>query len=153
MKHGSPKKPKQKVIVKINDRGPFHDDRLIDLSYGAAVKLDIARKGTGRVEVRVIDGSEPSADQTPEAEAQPPESTGKTYVQVGAFKYFVNAQDMRARAAGAGLLDVSVDKDDRAAGGTIYRVRVGPYRDHQQVDATLAKLRDAGIIDYKLIAE
>ncbi|WP_045728237.1 septal ring lytic transglycosylase RlpA family protein [Xanthomonas sp. GPE 39] len=40
------------VVVRINDRGPFHDDRLIDLSYAAAVKLGITGKGTGRVEVR-----------------------------------------------------------------------------------------------------
>ena len=43
------------VIVKVNDRGPFHDDRLIDLSYAAAAKLDILPYGTGEVEVRAID--------------------------------------------------------------------------------------------------
>ncbi|MDY4285731.1 septal ring lytic transglycosylase RlpA family protein [Xanthomonas sacchari] len=42
----------ESVVVRINDRGPFHDDRLIDLSYAAAVKLGITGKGTGRVEVR-----------------------------------------------------------------------------------------------------
>lgn len=43
------------VIVKVNDRGPFHDDREIDLSYAAAARLDILGKGTGRVEVEAID--------------------------------------------------------------------------------------------------
>ena len=49
------------VIVRVNDRGPFHHGRLIDLSYAAAVKLGITRKGTGRVEVRALqaDGSQP----------------------------------------------------------------------------------------------
>ncbi|WP_022970676.1 septal ring lytic transglycosylase RlpA family protein, partial [Xanthomonas maliensis] len=42
----------QSVVVRINDRGPFHDGRLIDLSYAAAVKLGITGKGTGNVEVR-----------------------------------------------------------------------------------------------------
>lgn len=43
------------VIVRINDRGPFHDDRLIDLSYAAAAKLNILKGGTGRVRVQAID--------------------------------------------------------------------------------------------------
>ncbi|SDL76044.1 rare lipoprotein A [Modicisalibacter muralis] len=43
------------VIVKVNDRGPFHGDRLIDLSYAAAARLDILRGGTGRVRVEAID--------------------------------------------------------------------------------------------------
>lgn len=42
----------ESVVVRVNDRGPFHDDRVIDLSYAAAVKLGITGKGTGRVEVR-----------------------------------------------------------------------------------------------------
>ncbi|HLM53010.1 MAG TPA: septal ring lytic transglycosylase RlpA family protein [Pseudoxanthomonas sp.] len=42
------------VVVRVNDRGPFHDGRVVDLSYAAAVKLDIVRKGTGRVEVRAL---------------------------------------------------------------------------------------------------
>ncbi len=45
----------KKVIVKVNDRGPFHSNRLLDLSYAAAAKLDILRKGTGRIEVTAID--------------------------------------------------------------------------------------------------
>lgn len=42
------------VVVRVNDRGPFHDGRLIDLSYAAAVKLGITQRGTGRVEVRAL---------------------------------------------------------------------------------------------------
>lgn len=43
-----------KVLVKVNDRGPFHPDRIIDLSYAAALELGIVAKGTGLVEVRAI---------------------------------------------------------------------------------------------------
>lgn len=42
------------VVVRVNDRGPFHEGRVVDLSYAAAVKLDITRRGTGRVEVRAL---------------------------------------------------------------------------------------------------
>ena len=57
----------RKMIVKVNDRGPFHDDRLIDLSYTAASKLDILATGTGMVEVRAIDTGElpPTLAPTP----------------------------------------------------------------------------------------
>ncbi len=47
---------RKSTIVRINDRGPFHDDRLIDLSYAAAVKLDFAHRGTARVKVEVLSG-------------------------------------------------------------------------------------------------
>ncbi len=49
----------RKIIVKINDRGPFKDHRIIDLSYAAAIKLGITEAGTGLVEVRAIDPSQP----------------------------------------------------------------------------------------------
>jgi len=43
------------VILRVNDRGPFHSDRIIDLSYGAAMKLGYAESGVARVQVEVID--------------------------------------------------------------------------------------------------
>jgi rare lipoprotein A len=46
------------VVVRVNDRGPFHSNRIIDLSYAAAVKLDFIRKGTTRVEVRALQPGE-----------------------------------------------------------------------------------------------
>jgi len=51
------------VIVRINDRGPFHENRIIDLSFAAAVKLGVWPKGTGLVEVRAIDPSEANSDR------------------------------------------------------------------------------------------
>ena len=45
----------RKMIVKINDRGPFHEDRIIDLSYAAAIKLGVDQTGTARIDVRAID--------------------------------------------------------------------------------------------------
>ena len=56
----------RKIIVKINDRGPFKKNRIIDLSYAAAIKLDITKAGTGLVEVRAIDPTQPQ-QQTPPA--------------------------------------------------------------------------------------
>ena len=139
----------KQVIVKINDRGPFHGDRIIDLSYGAAVKIGMASAGTGRVEVRVIDGTEPTERQT--AAVPNPRVTNGTYVQLGAFKHFVNAQEMRARAQGAGLFAVSVDQTKNSTGESLYRVRVGPFVNNAKIESTIAKLQAAGISDYKLV--
>ncbi len=50
------------VIVRINDRGPFAENRIIDLSYVAAIKLGVWQKGTGMVEVRAIDPAHPDRD-------------------------------------------------------------------------------------------
>ncbi len=49
----------KKIVVRVNDRGPFHPDRIIDLSYVAAAKLGIAEKGTGLVEIRVLEPKDP----------------------------------------------------------------------------------------------
>lgn len=51
------------VIVRVNDRGPFHENRVIDLSFAAAVKIGVWPKGTGLVEVRAIDPTEPGSDR------------------------------------------------------------------------------------------
>ncbi len=48
-------KNRKQIVVRVNDRGPFHDNRVIDLSYSAAIKLDIVKQGTGLVEVRALD--------------------------------------------------------------------------------------------------
>lgn len=54
----------RRIIVRVNDRGPFHENRVIDLSYVAAAKLDLVRHGTGLVEIRVIDPANPQAHRT-----------------------------------------------------------------------------------------
>ena len=59
------------VVVRVNDRGPFHDGRVVDLSYAAAVKLDIHRRGTGRVEVRALQPGEALAKAPQRVQAAP----------------------------------------------------------------------------------
>ncbi len=144
----------KQVVVKINDRGPFHADRIIDLSGGAAVKIGLASQGTGRVEVRVIDtGGKPSSNTSHTTAVAQPLTASGTYIQVGAFQQFVNAQAMRARTQGAGLLAVSVDEGQTAAGTKLYKVRVGPYVNTARIDGAIAKLRAAGITEFKLITD
>ncbi|GGX90664.1 endolytic peptidoglycan transglycosylase RlpA [Litchfieldella qijiaojingensis] len=66
------------VIVKVNDRGPFHDDREIDLSYAAAARLDILGRGTGRVQVEAIDPVAWQAEQRAMVSRQPERSVTPT---------------------------------------------------------------------------
>ncbi len=74
------------VVVRVNDRGPFHDGRVIDLSYAAAVKLGIVARGTGRVEVRALTSAEAdapvsfagTAPVTDRAAGPPPQATAAT---------------------------------------------------------------------------
>jgi len=62
------------VVVRINDRGPFHEDRIIDLSYAAAVKIGVWPKGTGRVEVRALDPDHPDELPPSRVAGAPPPS-------------------------------------------------------------------------------
>ncbi len=66
------------VVVRVNDRGPFHEGRIIDLSYAAAVKLDIQRRGTGRVEVRALSPDEAAPAAAPSAAAVAPAAAAST---------------------------------------------------------------------------
>ncbi len=64
------------VVVRVNDRGPFHEGRVIDLSYAAAVKLDITRRGTGRVEVRALTGNDDGGTMVATAPVKTTVATG-----------------------------------------------------------------------------
>src|SRR5262249_16415945 len=86
------------VVVRINDRGPFVANRIIDLSYTAAAKLDMIREGTTLVEVRALTASTPDKI-TRVAETPPPD----LFVQAGAFSSEQNAHHLRDRLQNAGL--------------------------------------------------
>lgn len=133
------------VVVRVNDRGPFVGNRIIDLSYTAAGKLDMLRNGTAMVEVRAIDPLIPAST----AAAAPPAPVPELYVQAGAFSDPANAQRMAERLRGGGYGNIFV-RDDQIAGRRMYRVRVGPVRDVAEFDRVVAALARAGIPDAHL---
>ncbi len=136
------------VIVKINDRGPFHDNRVIDLSYAAAKKLDIARAGTGLVEVRAIDPSAPGVlPPGPRVAEQAPAAS--FYIQVGAFAERINAERLHARLAGS-IAQVGIFPGD-SGGRTVYRVRVGPLLDVEAADSIVRSLVQMGIGEHVVV--
>lgn len=142
------------AILKVNDRGPFHDNRLIDLSYTAAVKLGVIGKGTAPVRVEVVTGGTPAPEAASSAASNGEQSAdGPVYVQVGAFRYFVNAQEMRARVQGADIRGVEVDRGTTHDGEPLYRVRIGPLDGVAEGDRIAARLRRAGIGPAQIVAE
>ena len=133
------------VIVRVNDRGPFMPNRVIDLSLAAAVRIGIWPKGTGLVEVQGIDPAHPNAEPAPVTAVTP--RTGRQpllYVQVGAFADAANAERLAARLRGLKLGPVRVIGGG-VNGRTLQRVQIGPLPDVDAVDRTTTRLDSLGL--------
>jgi rare lipoprotein A len=140
------------VVVRINDRGPFVDNRIIDLSYTAAARLDMLRNGTAMVEVRAIDTAVgDTALPAPAAGVPAPAAaaSGALFVQAGAFADPANAQRLAAKLRGGGFGTIFI-RDDTIAGRRMYRVRIGPVPDVPEFDRIVAALGQAGVHDAHL---
>lgn len=135
------------VVVRVNDRGPFHSDRLIDLSYTAAYKIGVLGGGSAWVEVESI---LPGREFTAQVLTNPPTATNilttatdnasGIYLQLGAFSVYDNADNflVRMRAELSSLADtLSISAKDG-----LFRVYAGPYADQtlaQQVADKIAQ--------------
>jgi rare lipoprotein A len=147
------------VIVKINDRGPFHDNRLIDLSYAAASRLGILGKGTGMVEVQAIDAEQYVKNQQKPAIAaskpkiQPNAAVNKAaaardpvmFLQLGAFSDRGNAERLRTRLAGVELPGKIYITEGYASEKRVYRVRIGPLETVESADQVAQILSGKGM--------
>jgi len=164
---------KKSVVVRINDRGPFHDGRIIDLSYAAAQRLGITRMGTGRVEVEIV---------VPEGDPRPPlkglktelasmakeagivsaaevgtdtrdtRDTGipeGTYLQIGAFGVEKSAKQFASNVAKALTYPVVISVTHSPT--TLYRVRVGPFKDAQGVQVAREQLQKIDILQTHVV--
>lgn len=170
----------RQAVVRVNDRGPFHHNRLIDLSYAAATKLDIVGSGTGFVEVRAVGpGTRPrpaaraatrpaSAAPAPPASssepaqstngvpasppAQPTPTTVRLYLQAGAFSEPVNAERLsdRLRTVAGKLVYVSPIIVD---GTAIHRVRIGPLPDVIKADQLTNRIIAMGMEAPRIVLE
>lgn len=136
------------IIVRINDRGPFAHDRVIDLSYAAAVKLDIIGAGTGVVEVRTIDPAAWTASEAPPA----PSGTPRLFVQVGAFADRTNADAVATRLRGADLYNVDLLTHPEDA-PPLWRVRIGPLADVDEADATVLRAAELGFPEARIVID
>ena len=118
----------RQAIVKVNDRGPFHSGRIIDLSYAAAVKLGVFPKGTAHVEIEAV--SSPG-------KAVP---VGRYYLQVGVYKSSKLAESFRIRLKKSTSTRVFVEKYKQQ-----YIVKIGPFANRNYGESLQTKLKRQGI--------
>lgn len=156
------------VVVRVNDRGPFAHNRIIDLSYSAALKLDMVKDGTSLVEVEAISFDSPAGDRpTRQPTAAPPPrpaprpepatagasmNDNRIFVQVGAFGSRENAEQRLRRLRSSGI-GISFILEDGASEPAIYRVRIGPIKGVVQYDIIVEELENLGITDPYLVTE
>jgi rare lipoprotein A len=142
------------VVVRVNDRGPFHPGRIIDLSYAAAYRIGIAQRGSGEVEVEsILPADAPSTSAmvplppvaASEASAAGPmpvgQEAGGYVVQLGAFANNANAQEFVSHVANQ-IATLGVEARVHETAG-LYRVVVGPYPTRDDAKRTGERLRDA----------
>ncbi len=135
------------VIVKVNDRGPFHSDRIMDLSYAAAARLDYLKAGTATVRIEAIDPAEfqgklgKTGKPAKAAKADMASEEPRFYVQIGAFGVIGNATALQAR-----ILDLVYAPVQIAQGDGVHRVQVGPFftREDAEKVADILSERDLG---------
>ena len=150
----------RRVVVRINDRGPFVGNRIIDLSYTAAWKLDMLREGTAPVEVRVLAAGTPVtppvavtapasalAPAPAVSPAAPPAITN--WLQLGSFAQADNAERLLARLSAAGIHNARIERR-QDPGGERFRVRLGPLANAMELDDYIERLRLLGIGDARL---
>ena len=133
------------VVVRVNDRGPFHSGRIIDLSYAAAEKLGIVAAGSAMVEVeRIVPGaagSDVPVTPTPAAieTAVVSQEAGALWLQLGAFSSAEAAESFRAKVAKD--LPWILEPVSVSAREGMHRVRLGPYRNREEATAIGDKVR------------
>lgn len=145
------------VVVRVNDRGPFVDNRIIDLSYSAALKLDMVTDGTSLVEVTAIsfDEAKPAASvvaATAPLAGNAAEPAASIFVQVGAFGDAGNARRRHLMLRDGGIGPAFVHEDGSVS-PPLYRVRIGPIADVVQYDALVEDLQRLGITETHLVTE
>ena len=114
------------VVVRINDRGPFKKERVVDLSRAAAQELGIIDQGTAQVGIRVV-------DEAPAAPAAAP-AGGGVYIQVGAYSSQAAADEILNKLVTAGYSGSRVVK---ASNETVYRVQAGGFKTETEARSAL----------------
>ncbi|MEZ9523662.1 septal ring lytic transglycosylase RlpA family protein [Enterovibrio norvegicus] len=133
----------KKAIVRVNDRGPFHEGRVIDLSYAAASKLDVLKTGTAPVKVTLLKIDKPT-DDTEWQGAR----LNRYFVQLVA----ISDQMKATKAAETFAKQFDLPTDIRQS-GNVFRVRLGPFYDYDQTQNAAMKAREQQINEAFIVAE
>jgi len=158
----------RKIIVRVNDRGPFHGGRIIDLSYAGATKLGIIGRGTGKVEVRAINASQHATVKSAakavkvavvnqhahegEAHSDQHDAGPGLYLQVGTFSSIGRAEELKQKLAiqiNEKVFLMPVYRSQR----TLYRVRVGPLANVEASEVMAMKLKSMGVAESHAVVE
>lgn len=151
----------KQVVVRVNDRGPFHEGRIIDLSYAAAKKLDFHNKGTTKVKIEVVAPDVP-APSTQLASAAPMpvvasagaastdsgSTTPMTYLQLGAFSQAESASALVSQVTSATGVPAQVRPEPARR---LYKVVIGPILDNIELLTLRQKLADAKLPEPHLV--
>ena len=138
------------VVLRVNDRGPFHANRIIDLTYTAASKLGILAKGTGYVEVVALDPRSP--EPVIAENAIPSPESLQLYLQTGSFSVRANAEQMKWRMQSVSGGPVNIEPV-QIGGRTTYRVRVGPIASVTKADRLAQQISDLGLETPRIVIE
>jgi rare lipoprotein A len=136
------------VVVRINDRGPFHSGRIIDLSYAAAARIGIVNAGSALVEVERVFEASGAAARPALAQVQPipvaietpvvsQESAG-LWIQLGAFSSADGAESFREHVTRE--LEWILEPVQISSREGMHRVRLGPYRNREEAAAIAEKV-------------
>lgn len=146
------------LIVRVNDRGPFHGERIIDLSYAAASRLDMLKTGTARVRVENV---MPMPGETPRAAASSPAAPENRQPQELAANegYYLQAGAYSQKSVAEGIAQQLQEQVSQPAftqavpvkGRTIYRVRIGPYSQKSGALSDLERLKQGRFPDTLLV--
>lgn len=134
------------IIVKVNDRGPFAPNRIIDLSYVAAAKLGMIQKGTAHVRVRAIHSSHdyPSTPKPTRFVAhQGLSKTPLGYLQVGAFSSMHGALTLKEQLSHFISQPIGINAS-RPANKSFYRVTIGPFNTRIDQESAIKNLKEHG---------
>lgn len=123
------------IIVRVNDRGPFHNDRIIDLSYAAAYKLGFSDQGTALVHVEsIIPGQQDVLLAGASTSNSAAGNAGGRYLQAGAFSDLRAAERLSSRLRELTTRPVFIRSVQAQNAQQLHRVRVGPIADPQEIE-------------------
>lgn len=151
-----------KTVLRVNDRGPFHDNRIIDLSYAAALKLDIVNKGTALVEVKAVtagDGTKvantatkPTFHASASTQQKDDRFHNRIFIQIGAFASRENAERLLGNLLEQKFTHVQIIQATSDA-GYVHRVRIGPMHTINATDLAVERLQALGYHDYHIVID
>ncbi len=144
----------KKVIVRVNDRGPFKSKRIIDLSWAAARALDYDKKGLANVHIKLVQapGVKPMPQKNQQVEYKTKKAiNGIKYLQIGAYSEKNRAMEIAEKISTKVLLPVHVT--NTIAANPLYRVRIGPLSESENIIDIIQKVHRQGFQNTKMVVE